>query len=233
MEMDGELSEWKGAAWVPAIHMSYMLGGNHNIRWRPWEEEWSGPDDARMFMASKWDDDGLYFAVRIIDDKFFKEATGPDKVRYSDSIHFCFYAGGIEPGDFPRLRIYKDWIAGLTNGGGALFRKTGPFEPSKGVLPGVKMGASLTDKGAVFEWFYPRSCVRPLEFRAGQEFRVCACYQDYDQPLEWAEKMLDPFMSGAHGGYATKMRYVHIGQRFIGINHDPLLFAPFRMVKGR
>ena len=232
MKMDGGLSDWQDAAWVPAIHMSYMMGGNLNVRWRPWDEEWTAPDDARMFLASKWDQSRLYFAARIIDDHFLVEADTTEKLRYGDSIHFCYYAGGIEPGDHPRLRVYKDWIAGLTSGAGGLVRKAGPFGPSRCVLPGVEIGFRRTKEGGVLEWSYPVSCVRPLALRAGQEFRVCACYQDFDEPLPWVEKMLDPFMSGPHGGYGTKMRYIHVGQRFIGINHDPLLFAPFKMVGG-
>jgi len=230
MKMDGDLSEWKDAAWVPTIHASYMMGGNHNTNWRPWDEEWTSQQDASMFLASKWGKERLYFAARIVDDKLLQEAKNPEQLRYGDSINFCYYSGGIEPGDFPRMRVYKDWVASLTDGRGALFRKTGPRGPSWQALPGAEVGFQRTKDGGVFEWSYPISEVKPLQLRPGQEFRVCACYQDFDEPLPWTDKMLDPFMSGPHGGYGTKMRYVHIGHRFIGINHDALLFAPFKMI---
>jgi len=228
--MDGDLSEWKDAAWVPTIHASYMMGGNHNINWRPWDEEWTSQQDASMFLASKWGKERLYFAARVVDDKLLQEAKNPEQLRYGDSIHFCYYAGGIEPGDFPRMRVYKDWVASLADGRGALFRKTGPHGPSWQALSGIESGFKRTKDGGVFEWSYPIADVKPLQLRPGQEFRVCACYQDFDEPLPWTDKMLDPFMSGPHGGYGTKMRYVHIGHRFIGINHDALLFAPFKMI---
>jgi len=75
-EVDGDFGDWDGAAWYRAEKKENLLGGN--------KKEWKGKKDLSFSFAIGYDDEHLYLAVRVVDDKLvlrkYTDATGGDEV---------------------------------------------------------------------------------------------------------------------------------------------------------
>ncbi|MCP4424167.1 MAG: hypothetical protein GY803_06725, partial [Chloroflexi bacterium] len=92
--IDGDLSEWAGAATVESAFRVY----NHS--------SWDGTDDVTAVWSLAWDADNLYFAARVTDDAHVQTQTG-NQIFRGDSVDMQLdmdrngdYGATVSPDDF-------------------------------------------------------------------------------------------------------------------------------------
>ncbi len=96
----GKLSEWQGIDRA-------MLDEKQYITYKP--ANWQGKDDLSAELMAQYDDENLYLAIKVTDDKFVQQFRG-DEMLKGDHVELWFgtekgtYQFGLSPGDFKGLK---------------------------------------------------------------------------------------------------------------------------------
>jgi hypothetical protein len=92
--IDGNLAEWSGVAAVTSANRVYSVAG------------WDGSDDLTAVWQLAWDNNNLYVAVTVTDDKHVQTASG-NQIFRGDSVDMQFdtarnadFGDGLSPDDF-------------------------------------------------------------------------------------------------------------------------------------
>ena len=200
IKMDGTLDGWD-------LSKPYIIDKKVNVVHGI--AAWGGPKDLSAAVYSMWDDDNLYFAFDITDDKIVQEKTGPDmwegdhiEMWFDMNLMIDYYEAipsnddfqfGLSPGNFKKLppEVYL-WIPEL----------------NMDYKSEIQIASSKTDHGYILEVRVP-ACVlyaskdkavgvdpkkpvgiigQPLDekqsyvFKKGDKFGVSADPSDCDDP---------------------------------------------------
>ncbi len=150
--IDGDLSDWPLSALTPAIldAPEQMYTG---------QASWDGPGDCSGEFYVLWDDDNIYVAAIIKDDKLSMTKTGGD-IWNADAIEIFFstlnaVSGHAEHYQYGANANKQKWIWDAMGG-------TTGFAP-----PYMELGAAETGDGYSLEISIPHSEIKPLDWTAG------------------------------------------------------------------
>ena len=107
--MDGSLDDWTGEP-------TFTLNDKSQLAYKLSSNSWTGPEDLSGQVWAGWTEDGLYFAVKVVDDIHVQKAADPDlwhgdyvewqfdtqleKDRDRKSMNSDDYQIGVSVGDF-------------------------------------------------------------------------------------------------------------------------------------
>ncbi len=161
--VDGELDEWKGAAWAPLSYPAHFAGGD--------------PADLQSRLAFLWNDTHLFLAVDTTDNEFHQPYAG-DIVWSADNVEMFL-------GDW-------SWGLSLTEGGPEVFLYWGIGVTDETVNTDVDLAVKRDGTRIFYEAAFPKPVLTPLELAPGNAFRFNAIMNDLDPggPVEkrhWLE----------------------------------------------
>ena len=142
IQIDAELSEWKGIEWILLAHPSTFAEGTR----------WDGPNDSSGEIALQWDGDALYLAARVQDDKPIMNLKRRKFVWDGDAFEVTL---SVDPRANPDRKEFAatDFQIGLSTGNGNtnpptiwIWQKDGPAEGGE-----IKVEATHEPKGYVLE----------------------------------------------------------------------------------
>lgn len=154
--IDGKLDDWRGARWTTI------------------------PGDASPAeFAGAWDDENLYVAVRVRDDKHVQTKSIQDAWQ-EDCIQFAFDTlCDAVPGGKPTLDDYEMTFALLADGPHH-YRYTCPPESYGGECEAIKFAAVSGDGVTVYEIAIPWDELRPAQAKPDAAMGMCIAVNDSD-----------------------------------------------------
>mgnify|MGYP005839765869 FL=1 len=170
LALDGDLSEWSGAASVPVRCRSYISVAN-----KP--HEWRGPADASMEFYCGWNADGLCIAAEVSDDDVRNDRQPKDYWQH-DCIEV--YVDGRGPGKLltpPYSRgAYQLLIRPPVSGLDAAITTN----PRDGAIDGLKIAGLRTAAGYRVGALVPWSAFPELSAEVGSQLGLQFGLNDYD-----------------------------------------------------
>lgn len=176
-QMDGSLNEWYA-------HPAPIEVTGANIVWG--KPKWQNDQDLSGTMWLYWDENYLYVAADVVDDRFIQTKTG-DGIWYGDHLELYIdtaWKPGIT-GSFGKGQFQFGFSPGnLMNTGDALLDlppETVVAVPLDLNPESVKIAASRTEKGYALEAAIPWKLlgVKPVK---GMTLGVDFCFSDTDNP---------------------------------------------------
>ncbi|MFZ4776326.1 MAG: hypothetical protein ACOYM3_13220 [Terrimicrobiaceae bacterium] len=163
MTIDGDLTDWKLEELTPIPFERYVTSLGKQV---------AGSKELAAVAYSRWDDDCLYFAVVVTDDK----PAGISRVNdvgiwLNDNIMLGFYPWGWRTDEPLKDGYYREHLGPCADGVARVFR-IGNVPDGQVDATGVKVAVKRTATGYVYEWAYPRNTIRPFVLEPGARFRV-------------------------------------------------------------
>jgi hypothetical protein len=156
--VDGDLADWKLDELLP------LTGGMRNLY------NLDKPTDLSAKFYSRWDDQRLYFAAIVTDST--PVVLGTERPLWNDdNILFLLYPWTWHMGEPLNSGYYREHL-GPYRGGKAAIWRVGYVPSGPANADGAQIAVRRTDTGWIYEWSYPQSALYPLEFKAGNGFRL-------------------------------------------------------------
>lgn len=156
--VDGDLSDWKLDELLP------VTGGMRNLHYL------DKPTDLGAKVYTRWDDKRLYFAAIVNDST--PVALGTARPLWNDdNILFLIYPWTWHMGEPLNSGYYREHL-GPCRGGKAGIWRVGYVPSGPANADGAEIAVKRTAAGWVYEWSYPQAALYPLEFKAGNSFRL-------------------------------------------------------------
>ncbi|MEK7274243.1 MAG: sugar-binding protein [Candidatus Desantisbacteria bacterium] len=128
----GKLNEWQRVSEV-------ILEEKQYITYKP--DNWQGKEDLSTKIMAQRDDENLYLALKVTDDKFVQQFSG-DKMLKGDHVELWFgtergtYQFGLSPGNFNNLKPEAVlWMPNVSS------------DDKQKILKGVMVGSQKTETG--------------------------------------------------------------------------------------
>jgi hypothetical protein len=156
--VDGDLADWKLDELLP------ITGGMRNLH------NLDKPTDLSAKFYSRWDDQRLYFAAIVTDST--PVVLGTERPLWNDdNILFLLYPWTWHMGEPLNSGYYREHL-GPYRGGKAAIWRVGYVPSGPANADGAQIAVKRTATGWIYEWSYPQSALYPLEFKAGNGFRL-------------------------------------------------------------
>lgn len=173
IKIDADLAEWKRAKWVD-LREQFMYEVVH--------EKWGGPEDLSAQVAFAYDEDAVYIAARVTDDKMVAEETD-DLIWQNDCLQVAF-----DPFFNPHPEGYyaiDDSEIGFSLVNGKPYAHTWTPPPSGGPseIPGSQVAIVREGNTTIYEARVPFSSLAPLTPSFPGRCGVTAAVNDSDTDL--------------------------------------------------
>lgn len=156
--VDGDLSDWNPNDLLP------IRGGMRNL----FKLDKPTGLDARFY--TRWDDARLYFAAEVTDS--VPVVQGIERPNWNDdNIMFLLYPWTWHMGEPLNSGYYREHL-GPRGGGKAGIWRVGHVPSGSATAEGAEIAVKRTATGWVYEWAYPMAALHPLQFKAGNGFRL-------------------------------------------------------------
>ncbi len=172
--MDGNLDDWTGEP-------TFTLNDRSQLAFKVSSDSWAGPEDLSGQVWTGWAPDGLYFAVKVVDDVHvqtvadlnlwhgdyveFQFDTLLEKDRDKKSMNSDDYQIGVSAGDFASVPAYTY----------AWFNGSDPAGELK-----VQQAQSKTADGYILEIFFPIDLLKGISLTQGAIFGMNVSLSDAD-----------------------------------------------------
>jgi hypothetical protein len=184
IKVDGNLDDWTGQPTFTlndASHLAYKLSSS----------SWSGPKDLSGQIWAGWTPDGLYFAVKVVDDIHIQQSSD-ENLWHGDYVEWQFdtqlekdwdkksmsgddYQIGVSAGDFKSVApAAYAWF----NGSDA----PGPIK--------IQQAQVQTPDGYILEVFYPKAVLKGITLSEKAVFGMNVSLSDADDPNFGQKSML-------------------------------------------
>jgi len=148
--------------------------------------KWKGEDDLSGTLWFYWDENYLYVAAEVIDDKFVQDQSG-DKIWYGDHLEFFLdpkYAPNVK-GHFTDEQFHIGFSPGnLSKTGDALFDippEVSIANPAGMSAEGIRLATVRTEKGYNLEASIPWKLLK-VKPKQGMLLGADLCISDTDNP---------------------------------------------------
>jgi hypothetical protein len=210
--IDGNDADWQG---IPEIKMqNRMLHKNKFGN----QQKVGYPGDLEATFSMLWDDDHLYLAVRVIDDKFVRVPNEQGKFGWQNDTLQVYIdtlcdarsktVKGYDTNDynydfFPMPEEHRAVAFRRVAPEQQITGGTNPLRPNE-IEPNVKAAFKLTDTGYTYEIAFPKKYIVPVPLKAGEYCGFCIFLNDRDNPeikkrgVMKAALTLTPEGTGAH-----------------------------------
>ena len=169
--VDGDLADWHLEALTPVPFERELV---------TYGKKRNGDADASGVFYTRWDENNLYFAAVLKDDKEVVLANDVG-IWEGDSFMFGLYPWGVKQGEALHAGSYREHLGPCKDGIARIFR-LGAVSGGLTDMKDAKIAVKRTKDGWIFEWAYPKSLVAPLDLRPGGRFRLSLVFFDKDDP---------------------------------------------------
>lgn len=185
IKIDGKLDDWSSEP-------NFTLNNESQVVYKLSPKSWGGPQDLSAQVWAGWTEDGLYFAVKVVDDKHV-QANADTDLWHGDHVELQFdtelerdynepgmnnddYQIGISVGDFDKV---PPAAFAWSNGAGVA-----------SALPEIQQAQVKTDDGYIVEVFIPKSVLAGIMLEEGAVFGMNVSPSDTDNVSEGQKVML-------------------------------------------
>ncbi|MGB9588951.1 MAG: sugar-binding protein, partial [Armatimonadota bacterium] len=193
VKADGNLEEWEARQWI-------SIPG-------PVKGRQTHEGDATAKFAVGWDDNALYIAFDVHDDKFLQNFTGVQMWK-GDSVQVAI-DGMRDPGGNDGYDL-NDYEFGVAQGpqGPQSFCWYGVLGMTRGPNPNIEYGIKTDDNRRTYEIAIPWTSIQALKPGNGRVFGLLTIINDSDEPgdaekrgyLEWGGEIVNrKYTSGFYG----------------------------------
>jgi len=200
--IDGDLSDWKGIPEIPITNCCLS-----KPQFAKDEEPVGYPGDLGATFQAAWDDEMLYLAVKVVDDKFVHEKkAGWDNdclQMYIDTM--CDARSKVTKG-FDGNDYSYDFFPDVKEGTAVVFRRFAPEQQAAGGLaapkpnelePNIKTAFRLYEGGYLYEIAIPKQYLAPMKLEAGTVAGMALYVADRDnRHVKNAVTLTPPGMGG-------------------------------------
>jgi GH18 family chitinase len=198
ISLDGQLSDWPSTP-------DFVLNNRSQVAYTLSPKSWSGPQDLSAEAYVGWVPDGLFLALRVIDDIHVQTRADSD-VWHGDHVELQFdtlldkdytnpgmneddYQIGLSLGDFAEVPpVAYAWF-------------NGPDAP--GPVSKIQMAYTLTPDGYILEVFIPKEQLAGITLAEGATFGMNISPSDTDQEGQGQKVMLSTSVSRTYADPKT------------------------------
>ncbi|MDD2709293.1 MAG: sugar-binding protein [Verrucomicrobiae bacterium] len=184
--VDGDLGEWNDA---------YPLNLNRKEQVML-NKDWN-PTDLSAQIYTQWDEENLYFAAKVYDDKFHNDKTG-DRIYCGDSIQIAFDTLNKKT-KFGYGEDDYEYCFALTSKGPEVYCSFGKLI---GAVRDIPLAVKVTETNPPHPWIItyeaaiPLSRLKPLRLREGQSVGFNVLIMDHDGTSGSVQKGLIQYANG-------------------------------------
>jgi GH18 family chitinase len=182
--VDGKLDDWTGDP-------TFTLNDKSQLAYKLSSSSWAGPTDLSGQIWTGWTPDGLYFAIKVIDDVHVQQ-TADANLWHGDYVEFQFdtqlekdrdrktmnsddYQIGVSAGDFASVPPFAY----------AWFNGPDPAGPIK-----IQQAQVQTPDGYILEVFFPKDVLKGITLNEAAIFGMNVSLSDADDPSMGQKAML-------------------------------------------
>jgi chitinase len=182
--VDGKLDDWTGDP-------TFTLDDKAQLAFKLTPSSWAGPQDLSGQVWAGWTPEGLYFAVKVVDDAHVQQNadanlwhgdyvewqfdTQLEKDRDKKSMNSDDYQIGVSAGDFAGVPPFAyAWFNGPDG--------AGPIA--------IQQAQTKTSDGYILEVFYPKELLKDITIEEGAIFGMNVSLSDADDPAIGQKAML-------------------------------------------
>ena len=184
IKVDGDLSDWTGDP-------TFTLNDKTHLAYKLTSSSWAGPKDLSGQIWAGWTPDGLYFAVKVVDD-IHVQKSADENLWHGDYVEFQFdtqlekdrdrksmnsddYQIGVSAGDFASVApVAYAWFNG---------------SDAAGVL-NIQQAQVQTPDGYILEVFFPKDLLKGITLADKAIFGMNVSLSDADDPALGQKAML-------------------------------------------
>jgi GH18 family chitinase len=184
IKIDGNLDDWTGDP-------TFTLNDKSQLAYKLSTGSWTGPEDLSGQVWTGWAPDGLYFAVKVVDDVHiqtvadlniwhgdyveFQFDTQLEKDRDRKSMNSDDYQIGVSVGDFASVPPFAyAWFNG----------------PDPAGVINIQQAQTQTPDGYILEVFFPIDVLKGITLTQGAIFGMNVSLSDSDSASSGQEAML-------------------------------------------
>lgn len=173
--IDGDLADWKLTELCPVPAERYHSS---------WGKKTKNPADLSASVFSRWDNNYLYFAAIVTDDKAINRANDVN-IWQDDNIMLGLYPWGLKYNESLKDGYYREHLGLCADGQARVFR-VGNVPNGQQDSKGVKVAVKRTGKKYIYEWAYPKAAITPMQLKPDAKFRLSLAAIDRDvNKNEW------------------------------------------------
>lgn len=186
--IDGNLNDWKG---VPEMQMKNRLKAHSRFEKN---EKFAYSGDFEASFSMLWDDDNIYLAVKVIDDKYVRKPTSGGKFGWQNDTMQIYIdtlcdARSKTTRGFDTNDYNYDFFPNPKKGNAVAFRRFAPEQQITGgtnpllpnvVEPNIKTAFKLTENGYIYEIAFPKEYIVPVKLKVGEIVGFCVYLNDRD-----------------------------------------------------
>ena len=190
ISIDGKLEDWNG---VPKIKMKNRLRAQSRFVNKE-KFAYSGDFEASFMML--WDDDNIYLAVKVVDDKYVRVPDPRGKFDWQNDTMQIYIDAFCDARDkkikgFDTNDYNYDFFPNPEKENAVVFRRFAPEQQITGgtnpllpnvVEPNIKTAFKLTENGYIYEIAFPKQYIVPVKLKAGETVGFCVYLNDRDNP---------------------------------------------------